>query len=114
MFSQSKAVGMFLGWGEGCSKNFVLQIFFYHTYISKRYNFVHQFIRDFQYPLSYEYILALLLYIDLYVVIFKLLDIFGWQNIGGQSPIVPTAMQSNCTCSRKNYICEYLCCKCTA
>ena len=28
-------------------------------------------------------ILSLLLYTDLYVVIFKLLNFFGWQNIGG-------------------------------
>ena len=41
-------------------------------------------------------ILSLLLYTDLYVVIFKLLNFFGWQNIGGAiahpAPPVPTAM----------------------
>ena len=34
-------------------------------------------------PLSYEPILALLLYTDLYVIIFKILNFLGWQNIEG-------------------------------
>ena len=63
--------------------------------ISKEYNFVHKYICDFQYPLSYEPILALLIYTDLYVVILKLFNFWGWQNIGGRGnpplPPVPTA-----------------------
>ena len=43
--------------------------FFNHTYISKGYNFEHYYIYDFQYPLSYEHILALFLYTDLNVVV---------------------------------------------
>ena len=55
---------------------------------------MHQYICDFQYPLSYEDIQTLLLYTDLYVVVFKLLNLFGWQNIGGIAPLPPvhTAM----------------------
>ena len=46
---------------------------------------------DFQYPLNHEPILALLLYTDLYVVISKLLNPFGWQNIGGGGGYCPPA-----------------------
>ena len=40
----------------GAKKNlsgFAAQNFFYHTFLSKGYNFVHKYICNFQYPLSY-------------------------------------------------------------
>ena len=63
---------------------------FYHTYISKGYNLVHRVICDFQYPLSYEHVLALLLYNDLYVIVFKLLNFLVGKILeGGQLPPAP-------------------------
>ena len=56
-----KAEGTVLGWGGGAKQCL------YHTFVLKGYNFVHRprYICDFQYPLIYETILALLLYTDL-------------------------------------------------
>ena len=58
------------------------------------------YICDFQYPLSYEHIIALLLYTDLYVVVFKLLIVLVgkifWVGVGQlPPPPVPTAMYNH-------------------
>ena len=82
----TKAVGTC--WRLGGVKKICAQ-FLYHTYISKRYNFVHWYIFDFQYLLSYEPILALFLYTLIYMSLFlnSLLFWFakywgwGWGNL---------------------------------
>ena len=59
----------------------------YQTYISKGYNFVHHYICDFKYPLSYEPILPYyytLIYMSLFQTLYFFL--FGWQNMGAGHP----------------------------
>ena len=68
-----------------------------HCNISKQYHFVYENICDFQYLLNYTPILSLLVYTDLYFVIFNSL-IFGLVNIGGWGncpppPANPTPFQ---------------------
>ena len=60
-----KAVGTNLGWGGAKPrKNFWITYLHY-----KRIQIVYYYICDSKYPLSYEPILAFLLYNDLYIVI---------------------------------------------
>ena len=80
----SRAVGTDTGLGGGA------QIYlWYHTYISKGYYLVHKYICILLYSLSYGPILAILLCIDFYIVVFKLFDYFGWQNIVGGGGTIP-------------------------
>ena len=75
--------------GGGQQKNFV-------SHLQKDTILYITIFCDFQYPLSDEPFLALLLYTDLYVVILKLFNFFGWQNIGGgqlpPSPVPSTML----------------------
>ena len=90
-----KAVGTVLRyWAKKILRGASPQIFLYHTYISKGYNFVHvtsiSVISNIHVP-----ILAVLLCTDLYVVIFKLFNFLVGKILRGQSPCplpVPTAM----------------------
>ena len=82
------------GGGGGGAKQ-ILQNFLVITLTFQKDTHCTRFLK---YPLGYEPILALLLYRDLYVVIFKLYFL-GLQNIGGVGncppplpPPVPTAM----------------------
>ena len=59
----------------------------------KTIHIVHTYICDFQYWLSYEPILALLLYTDLYVVLFKLYFFWGGgAKYWGDAPPPPAAL----------------------
>ena len=87
-----KAVGADGGNGGGGSKNL------YHTFISKGTHLCTLVYLLFPISTELRAFLALLLYTDLYVVILKLLDFFGWQNIAQPPappppPPVPTVME---------------------
>ena len=71
-----KAVGTVLGLGRA------KQIYCNHTYVLKGYNLVH-LVCDFEYQLSYEHILAIFLYTDLYVYVFIPLNFLVRKNMGG-------------------------------
>ena len=91
-----KAVGtsLGLGGGGGVAAQFVLDIML----TLQRIQIVYNYIWDFKYPLSYELILAFLLYNELYIVIPILFNFFDWLNIGQlpptPTPPVPTAIPS--------------------
>ena len=84
-------VGTVWGLGEIYAKLLCITLTF------QKVKFCVQWYCDFKYPLSYERILALLLYTESYIVNFKLF-LFGWQNIP-PCPPVPTTM-----CQRQLWI----------
>ena len=69
--NQTKAVGTDGGLGRGGAKTFRRAIFCLTLTFQKDIQFLNYYIYDFQYPLSYEPILSLLLYTHLYVDIFS-------------------------------------------
>ena len=76
-FSKRNGATILMNFGQGRRNQFRMgggeQIFFVVSHLHfQRIHIVQDFICDFQYPLEYEPILALLLYKDSYIVIFKL------------------------------------------